>query len=88
MIMKKVMLLVLVIFCAFVSNSSLAQQSNEAIIRSLENAAREAILKGETTMLYRLMSSEIVVQNPENAIVNFKQIIKRVKLGKINYASF
>lgn len=88
MIMKKVMLLVLVIFCAFVSNSSLAQQSNEAIIRSLENAAREAILKGDTTMLYRLMSSEIVVQNPENAIVNFKQIIKRVKLGKINYASF
>jgi hypothetical protein len=34
------------------------------------------------------MSSKIVVQNPENAIVGFRQIISRVKTGKINYASF
>jgi hypothetical protein len=34
------------------------------------------------------MSLEIVVQNPENVIVGFRQIIDRVKTGKINYASF
>lgn len=86
--MKRVRLLVLISFYALLSNSSLAQQSDDAKIRRLENAEREAILKGDTTMLYQLMSSKIVVQNPENAIVNFKQIIQRVKTGKINYASF
>ncbi len=75
-------------FSSFINNFSSAQQSREAVIRRLENAEREAILKGDTTMLYQLMSSKIVVQNPENAIVGFRQIISRVKTGKINYASF
>ena len=34
------------------------------------------------------MSVNIVVQNPENTIVGFRQIIDRVKSGKINYALF
>jgi hypothetical protein len=34
------------------------------------------------------MSKQIVVQNPENAIVGFQQIVNRIKTGKINYASF
>ncbi len=70
------------------NNFSSAQQLHEAVIRRLENAEREAILKGDTTMLYQLMSSRIVVQNPENAMVGFRQIINKVKTGKINYASF
>ncbi len=71
-----------------ISNFSLAQESDETVIRRLENEEREAILKGDTMKLSRLMSFKIVVQNPENAIVGFKQIIDRVKTGKINYASF
>ena len=39
-------------------------------------------------MLAKLMSSKIVVQNPENAIVNFRQIIDRIKAGKISYSTF
>jgi len=34
------------------------------------------------------MSKKIVVQNPENAIVGFRQIMDRIKTGKINYTSF
>jgi ketosteroid isomerase-like protein len=71
-----------------ISNYSLAQQADEALIRRLENEEREAILKGDTMKLYQLMSLKIAVQNPENAIVGFRQIIDRVKTGKINYASF
>ena len=29
-----------------------------------------------------------VVHNPENAIVGFRQLIERIKAGKINYVSF
>ena len=71
-----------------ISNFSLAQQADEAIIRQLENAEREAILKGDSTVLLQLMSPQIVVQNPENAIVGFIKIMDRVKAGKINYSSF
>ena len=71
-----------------ISNFSLAQQADEAIIRQLENAEREAILKGDSTVLLQLMSPQIVVQNPENAIVGFTKIMDRVKAGKINYSSF
>jgi hypothetical protein len=78
----------LLTFHVLISNLSLAQQSDETIIRRLENEEREAILKKDTTKLYQLMSLEIIVQNPENAIVGYRQIINRVKTGKINYASF
>lgn len=65
-----------------------AQQSEETTIRSIENAEREAILKGDTTMLLQLLSPHVVVHNPENAIVTFDQIIKRIRNGKIDYSSF
>lgn len=86
--MKKLKFIHLLTFQFLISNFSLAQQSDETVIRRLENEEREAILKKDTTKLYQLMSLEIVVQNPENAIVGFRQIIDRVKTGKINYASF
>ena len=76
------------VLMVLISNFSLAQQANEAIIRQLENAEREAILKGDSTVLLQLMSPQIVVQNPENAIVGFTKIMDRVKAGKINYSSF
>ncbi len=86
--MHKVTLSILAIFFILISHFSSAQKGDEALIRRLENAEREAVLKSDTVILHQLMSSRIVVQNPENAIVNFRQIIDRVKAGKINYASF
>ena len=58
------------------------------MIRNLEDREREAILKRDTTQLASLMSKKIVVQNPENAIVGFHQIIDRIKHGNINYSFF
>ncbi len=86
--MKNVMPLALISLCVLMTVNSSAQQSDEAIIRNLENAEREAILKGDTAMLSELMSTQIIVQNPENAIVDFKKIMSRIKDGKINYSSF
>ncbi len=86
--MKIVMLLTLTLFYVLITFNSSAQQTDEATIRRLENAEREAILKRDTTMLSELMSTQIIVQNPENAIVGFKNIMSRVKEGKINYSRF
>ena len=57
-------------------------------IRGLENEERLAILYGDTLALYKLMSKNIVVQNPENSLVGLHPIIDRVKSRKINYALF
>ena len=63
-------------------------QTDMAVIRRLENMERQAILKSDTLQLSNLMSKKIIVQNPENAIVGFDQIMDRIRNGKINYSSF
>ena len=67
---------------------SFSQSSDDGSIRRLEEKEREAILKSDTVQLATLMSEKIVVQNPENAIVGFRQIMDRIKSGKINYSLF
>jgi hypothetical protein len=86
--MKLTKLFLLLVFIIAFSINSFSQQQDEALIRKFEDMEREAILKGDTTLLSELMSKKIVVQNPENAIVGFQQIMNRVRTGKINYASF
>lgn len=86
--MKKNQSVICLLSLLLVSNISFAQQSDKDELTKLENAEREAILKSDTLMLAQIMSPHIVVQNPENKIVKFTQIIDRVKNGKINYSSF
>lgn len=86
--MKGITCLLLIVFNLFLSINSFSQPPAEALIRRLEEREKEAIWKGDTTQLSRLMSKKIVVQNPENAIVGYRQILDRIKTGKINYASF
>jgi ketosteroid isomerase-like protein len=86
--MKNSLLVVLFLGYVLLTTNLEAQEHQDAIIRKLENAEREAILKGDTTKLAELMSTQIVVQNPENAIVGFNKIMDRVRTGKINYSTF
>ena len=64
-----------------------SQQSEEAELRSIENSEREALLKGDTAMLLKLLSPKVVVNNPENTIITFEQIKERIRSGKIDYSS-
>ena len=86
--MNNAILFLILAFYLFAPVNTFAQQSDEAIIKSLEEKEREAILKSDTMQLSNLMSKQIVVQNPENAIVGFRQIMDRIKNGKINYSTF
>ena len=85
--MKGLIVFVLISNLALAINS-FAQNSDEALIRKLEDTEREAILRGDTLQLYRLMSNKIVVHNPENTIVGLRTIMDRIKGGKINYSTF
>jgi ketosteroid isomerase-like protein len=86
--MKQIIFAFCFVLLFFSSNNSWAQHVDETLIRKLENEEREAILKSDTAKLAILMSQQIVVQNPENSIVGFNQILVRIKSGKISYSSF
>ncbi len=85
--MKKILITISFLVFDLANNFCLAQQPYEALIRGLENSEREAILKGDTGTLLKLLSPHIVVHNPENSIVTFKQITERIRSGKIAYSS-
>lgn len=70
------------------SFTGFSQQGEDSLIRRLEHAEKEAIFKRDTMQLNNLMSKDIVVHNPENTIVGFRQIMDRIKAGKINYSIF
>ena len=85
--MKKNLTFILVLLFLLTPHFCSAQESKEAVIRRIENTEREALLKGDTTILLKLLSPGVVVNNPENSIVTFEQIKKRIRSGKINYSS-
>jgi hypothetical protein len=86
--MKKIQPVLLLLFLLPVSSLVFAQQSDKSVLEKLEDQEREAVLKGDTIMLSKLWSPQIVVHNPENRIVNFSQVKERIRTGKINYSSF
>ncbi len=79
---------ILITILALTHFASSAQQNNKTEIRKLEGMEAAAILKGDTIVLLQLLSPQIVVHNPENAIVKFDKIIERIRNGKIDYSSF
>lgn len=65
----------------------MAQASSETEIRNVENLQTKAILKGDTSAMYDLWSSAIVVNNPYNIIMTMDQIKKVFRTGKVENTS-
>jgi Domain of unknown function (DUF4440) len=57
-------------------------------IRKLEGMERLAVMKGDTTMLFRLWSEDYVVNNPNNMILTAGQIKAFIRNGGIDSSSF
>jgi hypothetical protein len=64
-----------------IGNICFVQHKDEETVRQLDNEERLAILGQDTLKLAVLMSPDIVVHNPENTIVHFRQIMDRIRLG-------
>jgi hypothetical protein len=54
----------------------------------MEQTEKEAVLKSDTTTLYKIWSPDLIVNNPANTVVNLSQVKDRIKAGKIDYSSF
>ena len=57
-------------------------------IRKLEDMERIAVMKGDTTMLFRLWAEDYVVNNPNNMILTAGQIKAFIRNGGIDVSSF
>jgi ketosteroid isomerase-like protein len=88
--MKKIFTtLIAVAFFVLNQKFCMAQDAREAEIRNVENLQTQAILKNDTTALYKLWSPQIVVNNPYNMVVTMDQIKGIFRSGKVgNTSSF
>jgi hypothetical protein len=72
-----------------ISNIVIAQDTKETEIRRLENLEREAVLKGDTILLFnQLWSPKMVVNAPVNRVVTVEATKMFTRTGRINYSSF
>ena len=88
--MKKIFSSLILAFCLiFTTDTLLAQDPREIEIRRLENIEREAVLKGDTTVLFeQLWSPAMVVNTPANRVGTVEVTKMLTRTGKLNYSSF
>ena len=74
---------------ACTSNSVGAQDPREVEIRQLENFEREAVLKGDSTVLYnKIWSPQMVINTPANVVGTVEGTKAHLRSGNLNYLSF
>lgn len=66
-----------------------AQTASEAEIIRLENAEREAVIRGDSTLLFNtLWSNQMVVNGPANRVGTVEGTKMLLRTGKLKYLSF
>ncbi len=88
--MKQVtMLFALSCILIWTSQSVLGQDKRESEIRRLENLEREAVLKGDTLVLFdKIWSPDMVINTPNNFVGTVERTKALLRSGGLNYLSF
>jgi hypothetical protein len=86
--MKKILtLLVFTILLGLTYFVSFAQENNETEIKKLENMEGEAWVKKDSVTLFKLFSSDLVVNTPLNRVATLEVIKMLLRSGKIDISS-
>lgn len=64
------------------------QNSKEEQLRKMEQLQVQGILKQDSTIILRIMASDLLVNAPSNTVVDLKMAMNALKLGYINYSSY
>jgi len=84
--LKRIMYFLLLVLTA---NHLIAQSSIESEIKRLENREREAVIKGDSSLLFNnLWSSQMVINTPANRVGTVEATKMLMRTGKLNYLSF
>ena len=82
-------MLITSLLLACTSNSVVAQDPREVEIRRLENLEREAVLKGDSAVLYdKIWSPQMVINTPANVVGTVEGTKAHLRSGNLNYLSF
>src|SRR4051812_15112254 len=76
--MKQLILTLLPLFIFF---GSYAQSTEETEIRKLENEMREAFLKRDSVILFKLLSPNLVINSPWNKVLTMEDITNNLRKG-------
>jgi hypothetical protein len=68
--------------------SALGQSKLETHITILENQEKEAVIKGDTLVLYKLWSPNYVTNGSSNSIITIKNMKDYYRIGKIDHSYF
>ncbi len=68
--------------------SAFSQNPEETTIRKLEDAQSEAIIKKDTTALYKIFSPDFVVNAPTNKITTLQQLKHLIQSGEFDMEVF
>jgi ketosteroid isomerase-like protein len=90
--MKKILAILIFVFglnvIAFAQTKA-SDNSTEEIIRNLEMMSSQAVLSQDIDIINRLLSEDIMVNNPWNFVSTGKSgVLEGVKSGVIHYSSF
>ena len=81
--------LALLLLLVLTTNLLIAQDIRDTEIRRLENVEREAVMRGDSTLLFNtLWSPKMVINTPANRVGTVDGTKMLVRTGKLNYLSF
>ncbi len=81
--------LTLLLLLALTTNLLIAQDIRDTEIRRLENVEREAVMRGDSTLLFNtLWSPKMVIHTPTNRVGTVDGTKMQLRTGKLNYLSF
>ncbi|MES2881964.1 MAG: nuclear transport factor 2 family protein [Bacteroidota bacterium] len=81
--------IILALASALLTNLSFAQDVREAEIIRLENVERNAVMKGDSNLLFNtLWSPKMVINTPANRVGTVEGTRMQLRTGKLNYLSF
>jgi hypothetical protein len=68
--------------------SAFGQSKLETQITNLENQEKEAVIKGDTLVLYKLWSPNYVTNGTSNSIITLKNMKDYYRAGNIDHSNF
>lgn len=83
--MKRLIFFTLLLLTAY--TESFANTNDEQLIRKLEQQQLESVKRGDTVMLSKLWSKDLVVNNPLGQIVTVPQIFSLMRSRRIDYSN-
>jgi hypothetical protein len=86
--MKMHRLLILNFLLPAVTLGVYGQNPKEEQIRKMEQLQVQGILDQDSTIIQRIMASDLVVNAPSNTVIDMKMAMKALRLGYIHYSSY